>query len=118
MPTNLSKDVVRESNIEVGSRKIIITLTANQEISMKLKGMKSGHVVQSISDLYRELTGETVEAPKEEKATVVSVKSGKPTKGNPSILLSDLRSQALISDLDYGDKVKFEALIKSVIQNM
>ena len=118
MATKLNKDIVRETEVEAEGRKIILTVTADQEISMKSKGMKTGHVIQPIKDLYTELTGGDVETPKPEKGVSVPVSNEKPTKKNPMILLSDLRSQNLISSLDYKDKVKFEGIITTLMQNI
>jgi len=47
------------------------------------------------------------------------IKTPKPgTKKNPLISLYDLRSHNAISGMSYEDKVKFEAIIKSVIKDL
>lgn len=60
MATVLDKDLTRETTVKVDEREIQITLTENQTISMKLKGMKSGSVEIPIGDLYKQLKGDVV----------------------------------------------------------
>lgn len=117
MATKLEKDIVRESTIKIDDREILVTLTTNQEISMKLKGMRSGDVSINIGELYNQLTGNESKEPKEKK--IISIKSGdeKPTKKNPMILLTDLRSHNAISGADYQMIVHFDQIIKNLIEN-
>lgn len=117
MATKLDKDLTRESTIKIEDREIQITLTETQEISMKLKGMKSGTVKISISDLYNQLNGN--EEPKNLKTGSITIrKTENVNKGNnPMILLNDLRSMNMISNMDYATKTKFDAIINELIEN-
>jgi len=118
MATKLEKDITRESSIKVNDREIIITMTESQGVSMKLKGMKTGIVSIPISELYGQLAGvvPNVEPPKKE---MISVKrrNQKETNTGPMISLIDLRSHNAISALDYETLVKFEGIIKSMMDN-
>ena len=107
MPTKLEKDITRESLVIVDDKEIVVTLTADQTISMKLKGKRTGGVSISIEDLYNQLSGG-------EKEKV----SEKPTKKNPMILLSDLRTHNAISGGDYKHIAHFDTIIKNLIEDM
>ena len=115
MATILDKDLIRESTVKVGEREILITLTADQKISFRLKGMKSGIVSTSIEDLYKQLNGID---PIEEKEEMVSVIESPFSKqdGKNMISLNDLRSLSNISGLDYPTKVKFDSLLQNLIE--
>ena len=117
MATKLEKDIVRESTIKVDDREILVTLTTNQEISMKLKGMRSGDVSISIEELYNQLTGNESDEPKEKKVITIKQSDEKPTKKNPMILLSDLRSYNAISGADYQIISHLDQIIKNLIEN-
>ena len=57
MATKLEKNLTRESSSKAEDREIMITITADQKVSMKLKGMKSGEVNISIEELWHQLNG-------------------------------------------------------------
>jgi len=109
MATKLEKDITRESLVIVDDKEIVITLTADQKISMKLKGKRTGGVSTTIEDLYNQLSGDNSS---KNESTV------KPTKGNPMILLNDLRAQNAISGGDYKHKAYFDGVIKNLIDSM
>lgn len=118
MATKLDKDIIRESTIKINDREIIITLTETQEISMKLKGMKSGIVNINILDLYNQLTNnnESNDKPKQGSITIkndIKIKSN----NNKMISLNDLRSMNMISNLDYNTKAKFDGIINDLLEN-
>jgi hypothetical protein len=122
MATKLDKDVVRESTVVVDGREIVVTLSAEQKITMKLKGMKSGEVSINILELFSKLSGNLTEnsenSAKNGKSVVIS--NDKPTKGNknnPMISLHELRTYNAISGLDYPTLVKFEGIIKNLMDN-
>lgn len=122
MATILDKDIVRESTKEVDGRNIIVTLTKDQEISLKLKGMKSGAVKLPIMGLYGQLTGTVENEVKVKNTGVISIDTSVPTpnkggKNNMMISLYDLRSQNAISGLDMPTLVKFEGIIKNLIDS-
>lgn len=111
MATKLEKDITRESSVKSDDKEIMVTLTADQKISMKLKGKRSGAVTISIEELYNQLTGS-------EDSTSNKKTTEKPTKKNPMILLSDLRSHNAISSGDYKQIAHFDTIIKNLIENM
>lgn len=108
MGVKLVKSVVRESSTKIDGKEIMVTLSDKQEISLKLKGKRSGQVTISLNDLYNHLN----ENPKGK------VKETKPTLKNPLILLSDLRSHNAISMLDLPTVAKFDQIINSLIKEM
>ena len=115
MATKLEKNLVRESTIKVDDKEIIVTLTPDQGISMKLKGMRSGSVSIPIEKLYYQLTGkEKPEINKPTKSTSI-LRDKKEDKNSPMISLNDLRSHNLITPLDFDTQMKFEQIILSVI---
>lgn len=119
MATKLEKDVTRESNVIVDERNVIVTLTKDQEISMKLKGMKSGEVKTDIEDLYNQLAG-IEETPKTKKSGSVVFNHDKPKKDKdePMISLYDFRSLYLTSgDLPLEVKIKLEQITTRLIKN-
>jgi hypothetical protein len=127
MATILDKDITRETTIRFDEREIQITLTEQQTISMKLKGMKSGAVEIPIYDLYKQLKGDVVEAPKDSQP--ISVKheedDDKPIikndlssyKGDSRFLISihDIRHAMLVTSIDYESKIKFESFFVGLI---
>lgn len=113
MATLLDKDLVRESTIKVGEREIVVTIGADQTITMKLKGMKTGAVSISIEDLYKQLGGPfEVEGPK-----VISIPTGgqKKSGNDPMMSLHDIRHRLNISNFDYPTTVKFDGVMKDLI---
>ena len=48
MATSLDKDITREFSVKIDNREINVTLSSNQEIKLKLKGMKSGRNVAEV----------------------------------------------------------------------
>ena len=112
MATKLEKDITRESTVKDEDKEIMVTLTANQKISMKLKGKRSGAVEIGIDQLYAQLTGKDMgddaEEPKKNDGLSIKQSEEKPTKKNPMILLSDLRSMNAISGGDYKQIAHFD----------
>lgn len=103
MATLLSKDLTRESTEEVEGRNLIVTLTENQEIEIRLKGTRSAPKSIKILELYEMLSG-------------VGGKSPKTANDGQMISLHNLRSANAISRLDYADKVKFEGIIVKMLE--
>jgi len=118
MATSLDKDVIRESNITREDRNINITLTSDQKIIMKLKGMKSGEVSIGIDELYDQLTGnkETTKKPIVYK-TKESDRYEQPSIKVTKTVLNDLRSQNAISGLDTESLAKFDQIIKNLLDS-
>jgi hypothetical protein len=120
MATKLEKDITRESTVKDEDKEIMITLTKDQTVSMKLKGKRSGAVSIGIDELYGQLTGKDMggDEPTEKKAISIRQSDEKPTKKNPMILLSDLRSQNAISGGDYKMVAHFDQIIKNLMDAM
>lgn len=115
MATILDKDILRESTVQIDGREIQVTLTADQQISFKLKGMKSGVLSISIEALYNQLAGlgeaaETVEAPKEK------YKPKKKFDGEPTISLYALRSNVLVTKMEWASKMELEKVVCELIK--
>ena len=114
MATVLDKDLIRESTVKIDGREILVTLTEKQEISFKLKGMKSGDVSIKIEDLYVQLTGTAKEI--EVKPTEVKKSKKTSLEVNPVINLVDLRTHALVTKMDLKTKVELEGVICELIK--
>jgi len=120
MATKLEKNLTRESTVKVEDREILITITADQKISMKLKGMKTGEVNISIEELWHQLNGTEPDEPIKAKTKLLAIRNDQPKKGgkgNPMMSLYDIRSFNAISGLDMPTLVKFEGIIKSLIDS-
>ena len=118
MATKLDKDITRETNVKINDKEVIITLTANQEVSMKLKGTRGKSVSTPIEGLYNQLTGNIVIKDNDTPKSISVVKQKKVSKTNPMISLYDLRSHNAISTLDLQYKAKFDQIIKSIIDEI
>jgi len=125
MSTVLNKDLVRESTEKYDERNIYITLTADQKIKMKLKGMKSGEVSTSIRSLYLELCGcegdeGTAPIKEVEVVSYARKESSKYIQPDPRVaktVIQDLRSQNAISDLDMETLAKFDAICVNLLKS-
>ena len=139
MATILEKDLTRETTIKIGGREIQITLTEDQKISMKLKGMKTGAVDVSIEDLYKDLAGivdepETVTQPKEhemvgilrepeeevEKAKISSdVIDLSDYKGDKKVLISlhDFRHAINVRKFEVDTRVNIDTFLSEFIKD-
>tara|TARA_R110000868_G_scaffold203969_4_gene451923 strand:+ start:4342 stop:4731 length:390 start_codon:yes stop_codon:yes gene_type:complete len=125
MATPLTKDLLRESTAKFDNRNICVTLSEDQKIKMKLKGMKSGEVSIGIRELYLQLCGcedeEGSALVKESKSKPVSYsrkESLKYVQPDPKVaktILNDLRSQNAISNLDVATLAKFDGIIVSLL---
>jgi hypothetical protein len=117
MATILDKDLIRESKVKYDKREIIVTLTEDQKISFKLKGMKSGDVSIGIEQLYKQLIGiedkGLVSMVKPEK---VPEKKYKKSDENPTIDLYALRTSALVTKMEMSAKYELERVICELIK--
>lgn len=118
MATKLEKDITRESTVKVEDKEIMVTLTGKQEITMKLKGKRTGAVSIPIETLYNQLTGTEPVDSKGESKSIAIVKTKKVSKSNPMMSLYDLRSHNAISTLDLPTIAKFDQIIKSLIDEI
>ena len=114
MATKLDKDLIRESSEIIDGREIIVTLSEDQSIKFKLKGMKSGEVSINIKELYYQLSG--LEENIEETTSISIVHKEEEPKSGILIDLNDLRSMNAISMLDTPTLVKFDGLIADLIK--
>lgn len=113
MATILDKDVTRESTVAVDGREIQVTLTADQTISFKLKGMKSGVLSIGIDTLYNQLAGVTEEVKEKPKEAPKKKKSSE----EPMISLHRLRSLSLVTKMDLTVKLELEKVICELIND-
>ena len=102
----------------VNDRNIMVTISAEQKIKMKLKSMKSGEVEISIEELYSLMTNNTNKIENTEKKPIVKEKGIAIINDKDLISIHDFRSQYLIStDFDLTTKVKLEAITTKLINN-
>jgi len=115
MATELEKDVVRVSSEKRDDRNIYVTLSSDQKVTMKLKGMKTGELSIGISELYDKLSKPTEpsECETSNNYKKLNVKDPKVVES----ILQDLRSQNAISGLDYDTLVKFDSIISNLINS-
>jgi hypothetical protein len=118
MATILDKDIIRESTVVHSGREIVVTLTDTQEISFKLKGMKSGAVSISIKDLYEQLAGGEVDVEDEVVVVKEVSKLSKDGKDNPMIGLYDLRVKINTLPMPYDQKVVLEGIVVNCIKEI
>jgi hypothetical protein len=111
MATILDKELTRESTAKIDGREILITLTPEQEISFKLKGLKTNGPSIGIEALYIKLTGDDKE-PEKTKDVVKRKKSD----SDPMINLYDLRTNNLVTKMDFKVKMELEKLICELIR--
>lgn len=111
MATILDKDVTRESTVKYDDREIQVTLTADQQISFKLKGMKSGVLNIGIDTLYKQLKGDSEPVVEKPKTGPVSFKKKDSGDSSPMISLNRLRSMSLVTHMDFKIKLELEKVI-------
>jgi hypothetical protein len=110
MATKLDKDLTRETSVMVNEREVILTLTADQNINMKLKGMKSGHVTIPIQEVYDQLTGG---ATPQVEGEPVKLKAG---KESDMVSLQDLRHKFNVSGLPYESIAQVDMIIVELLK--
>lgn len=117
MATILDKDLTRESTVKVNEREIQVTLTADQTISMKLKGMKSGIVSIGIEELYKQLAGGSTESSGESKSIVIdnTKRGSKKEDADTMISLHDIRHRLNVSGFDYSTTAKLDGILHEMI---
>jgi len=113
MATKLDKKLTRESSSKVDDREILVTLTDDQTISMKLKGMKSGIVSVGIEDLFKQLSG--VSVPTIETPSVPSIPTKVKTNNSVMISLHDIRHRLNISGFEYPVQAKLDEILNELI---
>jgi hypothetical protein len=119
MATILNSDLTRETTVKVDEREIQLTLTANQTIEMKLKGMKTGTVEVGIEALYHQLKGSSpAKAEASVKGAPANAVDLSSYKGDPNLVMSisDIRSAIMISGMDLETTHKFESFLSNLIR--
>jgi hypothetical protein len=111
MATILDKDLTRESTVKYDDREIQVTLTEDQKITFKLKGMKSGMLGIGIEELYKQLKGDDEPVVEKPKSSSVSVKKRVDDGASPMISLNRLRSMSLVTHMDFKIKLELEKVI-------
>lgn len=120
MATILDKDLTRESTVKYDDREIQVTLTAGQDISFKLKGMKSGVLTISIEDLYKQLAGvdaeSVVQVAKLKPVTISNKSKSGEYDGGPMVPLNRLRTVMLTKKMELSSKLELESLLCEVLK--
>jgi len=111
MATILDKDLTRESTVKYDDREIQVTLTEDQKITFKLKGMKSGMLSIGIEELYKQLKGDDETVVEKPKSSSVSIKKKVDDGSSPMISLNRLRSMSLVTHMDFKIKLELEKVI-------
>jgi hypothetical protein len=113
MATKLDKEITRESTIVKDKRILLVSLTADQTIKFKPKGLRgnNGVIEVSLEDIFdqNDPSAKSI-IKKEEKPKKVKVDSSA-----PMISLHDLRSQSAISGLPTDLIAKFDGIIKNML---
>lgn len=108
MATTLKGKIIRQSTIQIDGREIIIILNADQTISLKLKGMKSGTLTIPIKKLYDQLKGTPVKQEEDDPAIVM-------IKGEPMISVNRLRSLNNVTPSGLDVTIKIDELIRELL---
>lgn len=114
MATVLDKDLLRETRIRVDDKELLITLTEDQSINLRLKGDKGIGVTISIFDLYNQLVGKT--KGDMQPIEVKVIKKIKNLSGEPMINLHELRAHNLVTKMDMKVKLELEGIICDMIK--
>lgn len=119
MATKLESLVVRESTEKANDREILVALTPDQRISMRLKGMKSGAVSIDIKRLFEQLTDSPIPIASAignpVKPKPVSIKRKDTNEPDPMISLSRLRSLNYVTPGSIEVLAKLDQLILELI---
>lgn len=113
MATKLDKDIIRESNVIIKERNVIVTVTADQKIKLKLKGMKSGELEIPIQELYNNLSGnEAIPIKDSSTGSLTIVRDQKMSSNDKNMFsLTDFRSAYIIS-------TKFDLVTKAELESI
>jgi len=103
MSTKLTKNVVRESEVEIDGKTLIVTMYANGEIGLKPKNTRGKERKIGFEELW------------ESMASTGKKKSNFDEDSGPVISLYDLRHHSAITNLTPDLTAKFDGIIKSLI---
>lgn len=112
MATKLEKEISRETEVVKDKRNLIVSLTPEQTIKLKPKGLRgnNGVVEVSIEEIWDMKKGVKSLVEKTEKK-----EKKRSSDDQPMINLHWLRSQSAISGLPPADIAKFDGIIKNLI---
>ena len=114
MPTILLKSITRESTEVIDEKEIIITLTDDQKIELKLKGKRGNGQSIGIKELYNYLNGN--ENKDGNGSITIKADVDKRQSEDKMISLKSLRSHNAISTLDIVTLAKFDQIITSLLE--
>lgn len=112
MATKLDKEISRETEVVKDKRNLIVSITPDQTIKLKPKGLRgnNGVVEVSIEEIWNIKTGTKSLIEKAEKREKKINDDDQPV-----VNLHWLRSQSAISGLPVADIAKFDGIIKNLI---
>jgi hypothetical protein len=117
--TILNGDLSRESTVKYDDREIQVTLTADQTIQFKLKGMKSGLLSIGIEELYKQLRGEDTKNDEHSVKPTGPISIKKKAASNdegPMISLNSLRTHMLVTDMPRETKFTLESVLCEMLK--
>lgn len=123
MASKLNNPVTRETEFKVDNRNIIVTLNKDNTVTLKQKGLRgnNGKKDFSLNEIWYMYEDNNIvktdDIGKTNKETKGKVKIIKQDKDEPLVNLNWLRSQNAISALSLDDIVKFDMLIKTLIDD-
>ena len=110
MATKLEKDITRESSVKIDDRELLVTLTADQKIAMKPKGLGNANIVSiDIEDVFKLMK------PSEDAEVPTKDKGKKPYSNDLMISIGELRDQMMVADISYENKVLFSNFVRDII---
>lgn len=120
----LERKLVRETETVINDKPLIVTLSPDNHLELKLKGDKKPLTKISFDDLYDKLVGSPVEVITPEikqSAGPLKIRNVDKTKNNdddvPKISLYEFRSKYLVSgDIPLNIKVKLESITVGLIK--
>lgn len=119
MATILESDLTRETKVKFDDREIQVTLTADQQIAFKLKGMKTGTLSIGIEDLYKQLKGGDSDeiVPAKKTTGSISIKRKDSLNDNsPVINLNTLRTHVLVTHMSLPAKLELEGILCELLK--
>jgi hypothetical protein len=113
MATILDKDVLRESTVKYDDREIQVTLTADQRIEFKLKGLKSGVLSIGILELYRQLYGDKRE---DKPKGFIEIKPRDKGGDERMVSINTIRSKVLTTHMNMEAKLQLEGVLCEILK--
>lgn len=114
MATRLDSDISRETDVMIDGKRMIITLSVSDGITLRLKGQTGHGRKVGIHELWG-LLGNDSKGSTIRRSYDSDDRYPQPSEKDVKRVLNDIRSHSIISDMTYQDKVRFEAIIKSMM---